>query len=315
MSERQQRVVLNGKNSDWCHINAGVPQGSVLGPLFFLVYINDLVDNISSDAKLFANNTSLFTVVYNEETSATVLHNDLNLIKQWAFQWKMQFNPDVNKQAVEVIFSCKRNKPAHPPIFFNDIIVKQLPKHKHLGLTLDSKLTYAIISARTERFSHTYFPYCVREWNQLDSNIRTQLTVSSFKRKLIAIIRPEKRSTFKVSDLSGIKLLICSRVKFSDLCEHKFRQNFYITPMCLCNEDTETIGHYLLCCQLYADRREILFDTVSSIIQNDVSMFHKNDLCSLLLYGDLRFNEILNRSILESTIKYIYDSGRFTRYV
>ena len=54
----------------------------------------------------------------------------------------MQFNPDVNKQAVEVIFSCKRNKPAHPPIFFNDIIVKQLPKHKHLSLTLNSKMTF-----------------------------------------------------------------------------------------------------------------------------------------------------------------------------
>ena len=81
-------------------------------------------------------------VVYNEETSATVLSNDLNLITQWAFRWKMQFNPDVNKQAVEVIFSCKRNKPAQPPIFFNDTIVKHLPKHKHLGLTLDSKLTF-----------------------------------------------------------------------------------------------------------------------------------------------------------------------------
>ena len=175
--------------------------------------------------------------------------------------------------------------------------------------------TYPIMSARTERFSHTYFPYCVREWNQLDSNIRTQPTVSSFERKLIAIIKPEKRSTFKISDLSGIKLLTRLRVKFSDLREHKFRHNFYITPMCLCSEDTETIEHYLLCRQLYADRREILFDTVSSIIHNDVSTFHENDLCSLLLYGDPRFNEILNRSMLESTIKHIYDSGRFTRYV
>ena len=109
-------MVLNGKNSDWRHISAGVPQGSVLGTLFFLVYVHDLVDNISSVAKLFADDTSLFTVVYNEETSATVLNNDLNLIKQWAFEWKMQFNPDVNKQAVEVIFSCKRNKPSKYPI-------------------------------------------------------------------------------------------------------------------------------------------------------------------------------------------------------
>ena len=62
------------------------------------------------------------------------------------------------------------------------------------------------------------------------------------------------------------------------------------------SEDTETIDHYLLSCQLYADRREILFDTVSSIIQNDVSTFRENYLCSLLLYGDPRFNKISVKS-------------------
>ena len=122
-------------------------------------------------------------------------------------------------------------------------------------------------------------------------------------------------STFKVSDLSGIKLLTSLCVKFSDLHEHKFRHNFHTTPMCLCSEDTETTEHYLLRCQLYADHHGILFNTMSSTIQNDVSTFHENDLCSLLLYSDPRFNEILNRPILESTIKYIYDSGRFTHYV
>ena len=62
--------------------------------------------------------------------------------------------------------------------------------------------------------------------------------------------------------------------------------------MCMCSEDTDTSDHYLLSCQLYADRREILFDTVSSISQKDVSTFRENYLCSLLLYGDPRFNEI-----------------------
>ena len=81
LSERQQCVVLCGKNSNWHHISTGIPQGSVLGPLFFLIYINDLVDNISSDAKLFTNDTSVFTVMYDEETYATVLNNDFNLIK------------------------------------------------------------------------------------------------------------------------------------------------------------------------------------------------------------------------------------------
>ena len=76
----------------------------MLGPSFFLVYINDLVDNICSDAKLFADGTSLFKVVYDEQVSSSVLNNDLETIKLWAFQYKMQFNPDPNKQAVQMLF-------------------------------------------------------------------------------------------------------------------------------------------------------------------------------------------------------------------
>ena len=119
LSNRQQRVVLKRKTSLWSYISAGVPQGSVLGPLFFLVYINDLVDDISSDAKLFADDTSLFTVVYDEIESANQLNRDLKIISEWAYQWKMQFNPDINKQAVQVIFSQKKNKSIHPSLFFN----------------------------------------------------------------------------------------------------------------------------------------------------------------------------------------------------
>ena len=64
---------------------------------FFLVYINNLVENVSLDARLFADDTSLFTVVYDKEVAATQLNSDL--------EWKMQFNPDKNMQAIQVIFS------------------------------------------------------------------------------------------------------------------------------------------------------------------------------------------------------------------
>ena len=56
-------MVLNGKTSEWKGVLAGVPQGSVLGPLFFLIYINDLCDNLNSDVRLFADDTSLFSVI------------------------------------------------------------------------------------------------------------------------------------------------------------------------------------------------------------------------------------------------------------
>ena len=152
LSSRQQRVILHGKSSDWSFITAGVPQRSVLGPLFFLIYINDLVDDLNSDAKLFADDISLFTVVYEETVTADQLNRDLKVVTDWAYQWKMQFNPDINKQAVQVIFSQKRTKPIHPPIFFSDapVVIKDEQKH----LVLDSDLNFRshirekIISAR-----------------------------------------------------------------------------------------------------------------------------------------------------------------------
>ena len=154
LSSRQQRVILNGKSSDWSLIIAGVLQGSVLGPLFFLIYINDLVDDVSSEAKLFADDTSLFTVVYDETAAADQLNRDLKVVTDWAYQWKMQFNPDINKQAVQVIFSQKRTKLIHPPLFFNDAPVVIKDEQKHLGMVLDSALNFRshvrekIISAR-----------------------------------------------------------------------------------------------------------------------------------------------------------------------
>ena len=94
---RKQRVVLNGQTSDWRKINSGVPQESVLGPLLFLIFINDLPDGIASLCKIFANDTSLFSKVYDIDISAKELNSDLEKIGKWAFQWKMQFNPDSNK--------------------------------------------------------------------------------------------------------------------------------------------------------------------------------------------------------------------------
>ena len=121
---RKQRVVLNGQNSSWENVNAGVPQGSILGPLLFLIYINDLSNGVSSNCKLFADDTSLFSVVNDIKSSAATLRNDLSVISNWAFQWKMIFNPDLTKQAQEVIFSRKTKKLLHPCLSFNDILSK-----------------------------------------------------------------------------------------------------------------------------------------------------------------------------------------------
>ena len=109
LSNREQGVVLNGQTSDWKKINSGVPQGSVLGPLLFLIYINDLPDVITSICKMFADDISLFSKVIDTCNFQNALNSDLGSISNWAYHWNLEFNPDPKKQANEVIFSLKSN--------------------------------------------------------------------------------------------------------------------------------------------------------------------------------------------------------------
>ena len=107
----KQRAALNGQTSSWTNVLAAVPQGSILGQLFFLIYNNDLSDDLSSNPKLFADDAFLFSVAHNKNTSAKELNNDLQKISNWSYQWKMSFNRDPLKLVQEVIFSRTWLKP------------------------------------------------------------------------------------------------------------------------------------------------------------------------------------------------------------
>ena len=77
LSQRKQRVVIDGQSSNWSTVSAGVPQGSVLGPLLFLIYINDVTENLKSDCLLYADDTSLFDIVDDPVTSSQKLNNEM----------------------------------------------------------------------------------------------------------------------------------------------------------------------------------------------------------------------------------------------
>ena len=159
-----------------------MPQGSILGPLLFLIYINDLSKNLSSNPKLPADDTSLFSVIHNLNTSTNNLNEDLKKINDWATQWKMSFKPDPTKQAQEVIFPHKIKKPLHIPLNFNSTNVKQTAFQKHLGLILDSQLSF-------EEHLKTIFSKANKTIGQIQK-LRNSLTRPSLMTLYKSFIRP-----------------------------------------------------------------------------------------------------------------------------
>ena len=123
LTGRHQRVVLNCQSSSWKNTLAVVPQGSVLEPLRFLIYINDLPNRIESICKIFADDTSLFSKVKEVTFSDTQLNNDLNKISKCAFQWKMLFNLDPSKQAIEICFSHKHDSENYPSLVPGVVVI------------------------------------------------------------------------------------------------------------------------------------------------------------------------------------------------
>ena len=111
LSGRRQRVVINGMISDWASIFAGVPQGSILGPLIFLIFINDIVNNIQSNIRLFVDDTSLYIIVENPTKAALTLNSDLGTIHHWADNWLVDFN---SSKTTSLLTSRKSLHETHP---------------------------------------------------------------------------------------------------------------------------------------------------------------------------------------------------------
>ena len=135
LDTRLQRVVFHGVNSAWKNVNAGVPQGSILGPILFLIYINDIVNDINSKIRLFADDTSLYLIVDNPTETARLINSDLEKIHLWSKQWLVDFNPSKTET---LKISRKLHSPFHPPLTMNNTIITEVDQHKHLGLTLSN---------------------------------------------------------------------------------------------------------------------------------------------------------------------------------
>ena len=137
LTYRKQRVVIGGEHSTWTQVMSGVPQGTVLGPLLFLTYINYLPNNIHSSIRLFADDCVLYREIKNEIDSQE-LQKDLNSLMKWEYDWQMNFNP-------KKCFVMRLTHARHMTRFnyiLGDKSLQETDTHPYLGVHITNDLTW-----------------------------------------------------------------------------------------------------------------------------------------------------------------------------
>ena len=138
LNGRTARTVVDGQHSSELPVEAGVPQGSRLGPILFILFINDIISDLESEPMIFADDTTLIASASSVEETSSILNRDLAKISTWAKKWKVQFNASKSK---EMVFT-KNQPPSDFPLSFQDSLIERVTKHKHLGVTLTPTLSW-----------------------------------------------------------------------------------------------------------------------------------------------------------------------------
>ena len=137
LTTRRQQVVINGCASDWSPVSSGVPQGSILGPLLFILYINDLPSAVSSTMKIFADDVAMYCSV-DSQSDCIAFQDDLDLITDWCSKWQMRLNPS----KCELLCISNKHTPTKPLCYINNHLPHWARSVKYLGVIVDTKLSW-----------------------------------------------------------------------------------------------------------------------------------------------------------------------------
>ena len=210
--ERTQRVILNGSRSQWRPVVSGVPQGSVLGPLLFIIYVNDMGNAISSNISKFADDTKIYRDIKSDSDSS-LLQSDPDKLVLWASEWQMTFNAKKYK----VLHFGKNNKKCDYEL--NGTALDGVSVQKDLGIDVSDDLKSArhideivlksnrilvMISRNIESKTkdiiiplytalvRPHLEYCVQAWNP------------HYVKDIIKLERVQRRAVRMIKDLRGI---------------------------------------------------------------------------------------------------------------
>jgi ribonuclease P/MRP protein subunit RPP40 len=245
ITNREQRVVINNTCSKWEQISSGIPQGSVLGTLLFVIYINDMPNNLHKSCLLFADDAKIFSkITVNDTSDAEILQQDLNRIQQWSSDWLMSFNHD---KCVNLVVGSKRIITQIDIDFYmtdsndegRDIIrtLKKPLNEKDLGVYIDNNLDFKKHIDIITKKAHSTMGIIKRNFLYLDKNnfvplyttiVRPQLEYaqciwSPYKRGDVRRIEAVQR--YATRQVRGIRQLTYEeRLRFLDLPTLVFRR-------------------------------------------------------------------------------------------
>ncbi len=191
LSGRRQRVTLKNGNSTIGVLKAGVPQGSVLGPLLFLVFVNDIADDLIGLTRLFADDTSIQHTATDRNTIVNLANLDLDKINSWSREWLVTFNPD---KTDIMVFSLRAQ---HEQFLFNfaDQDISSVQRHKHLGVLFSS-------DGKWTKHIDTLVERASKELNVL-RKLKFKLSRECLERIYFSFIRPLLEYACEVWDNCG----------------------------------------------------------------------------------------------------------------
>ena len=167
LTHRSQKVVLDGVSSDSKPVHSGVPQGTVLGSLMFLIYINDITEHITSSLRLFADDCLLYRIIATEEDTIQLQH-DLNQLSTWATKWQLRFN--VAKCTI-----MRFTRSLSPVVFnynLNDHSLSTSAQHPYLGILLDNKLSWSSHTKHIITKANKTLNFLKRNLNSCSSSVK-----------------------------------------------------------------------------------------------------------------------------------------------
>ena len=163
---------------------------------------------------------------------------------------------------------------------------------------------FKTLCSKTVKFSDSFFPSCIVDWNELDEIFKNVINKKSFQSSLVRLVRPPKSNNFDILDNLGLMFLTQLRVGLNGLNRYKFDHNFNdtIDPMHSVNDGVEDFTHFLLTCHLDSRIRIVLLNSVSRSTGTNVANLENEALVKLLLYGnEKKYSIDINRKILLST--------------